>query len=377
MNKTKLCYLVSSLCNEGPVNVMYNIIQHLDYALFDVSIVTFIPEKKNSRFSDFEQFPIKIYQIAASEIVGIVKMWRRLGEFITKIKPDIVHAHCPRSLYLMHFVGKEVQKAYTIHIYPGIQQEILYGKLKGGVVNALNHYFTKKCDLPIGCAESVADLYMENKGWAIKSIPNGSSLPVWTVNQQEKLALRERFGLDLNRLYFVYVGRFSKEKNPELIADIFSLPKYQNIGLIMLGEGPLWNAVKEKCGENIVLPGFTNDVYNYLKASDFYISASNVEGLANTLLESMSVGLPMLLSNIPSHSEVLGNSNLDNIGKIFDVSNTTDLETKLDLLIKSRGNNLNVIKQHIQNIYSSRYSSVIMSAAYQKEYMGLKRKKTT
>ena len=73
----------------------------------------------------------------------------------------------------------------------------------------------------------------------------------------------------------------------------------------MLGEGPLWEDLKKEGDDRILLPGFKTNVYDYLIASDYYISASDVEGLANTLLESMTVGLPMLLSDIPSHQEVL------------------------------------------------------------------------
>ena len=51
---TKVCFLVSSLCNEGPVNVMYNIIQYMDFSKFKVSIITFIPEKKTTRIKDFQ-----------------------------------------------------------------------------------------------------------------------------------------------------------------------------------------------------------------------------------------------------------------------------------------------------------------------------------
>lgn len=63
--KIRLCYLVSSLCNEGPVNVIYNILQYIDYNKFEVSVVTFIPEKENSRMDEFEKLPIKIYQLSS------------------------------------------------------------------------------------------------------------------------------------------------------------------------------------------------------------------------------------------------------------------------------------------------------------------------
>ena len=48
MKKIRICYLVSSLANEGPVNVIYNIVKYIDFSRFEVSIVTFIPEKETT-----------------------------------------------------------------------------------------------------------------------------------------------------------------------------------------------------------------------------------------------------------------------------------------------------------------------------------------
>lgn len=55
MEKKRICYLVSSLCNEGPVNVMYNIIKNIDFLKFEVSIITFVPEKETTRMHDFSK----------------------------------------------------------------------------------------------------------------------------------------------------------------------------------------------------------------------------------------------------------------------------------------------------------------------------------
>lgn len=56
MEKKRICYLVSSLCNEGPVNVMYNIIKNIDFLKFEVSIITFVPEKETTRMHDFSNY---------------------------------------------------------------------------------------------------------------------------------------------------------------------------------------------------------------------------------------------------------------------------------------------------------------------------------
>ena len=160
---TKVCFLVSSLCNEGPVNVMYNIIQYMDFSKFKVSIITFIPEKKTTRIKDFQKYPLSIHQLAPETPLNPFALFTALKQEVKLINPDMLHAHCPRSLYLMCFLPRKYKRIYTIHIYPGLQQQILYGKFKGDIVNQLNHFFTRKVDLPIGCSESVGKLYKENK----------------------------------------------------------------------------------------------------------------------------------------------------------------------------------------------------------------------
>ena len=74
---TKVCFLVSSLCNEGPVNVMYNIIQYMDFSKFKVSIITFIPEKKTTRIKDFQKYPLSIHQLHTG---ALMYTWLGSGE---------------------------------------------------------------------------------------------------------------------------------------------------------------------------------------------------------------------------------------------------------------------------------------------------------
>lgn len=369
--KIKLCYLISSLCNEGPVNVVYNIIRYMDFTKFDVSIVTFIPEKENSRLEEFRKFPIEIYQLSPNKMIGMGTIYSLLKKKLKNIHPDEIHAHCPRSLYLMPFLPKVYKKIYTIHIYPGEQQIQLYGKWKGKCVIWLNHLFTKLCDIPIGCAESVGEQYKINKGWNIKCIPNGASLPLWKRNLQEKQALRKELGLQEGIKYFIFVGRFSQEKNPDVLFKAFEKLQRKDVALIMLGMGNMWQPLKDRCPDNIIMPGFTTRVYDYMKASDYYISASDVEGLANTILESMSVGLPMLLSDIPSHREVLANVKGECIGYLIDNHSPEDIRTKIDKIM-----NINYIEVSniLQNLYEKKYTAEIMSRKYQKVYLDLMEK---
>lgn len=364
---TKVCFLVSSLCNEGPVNVMYNIIRYMDFSRFEVSIITLIPEKKTSRIDDFRRFPLTIHQLAPKDPLSPLALFKALKREVKAVDPDMLHAHCPRSLYLMCFLPRKYKRVYTIHIYPGLQQQILYGKWKGTIVNQLNHFFTRRVDLPIGCAESVGTLYKERKGWDIPCIPNGSSLPVWEPDESHREELRERLGLKEGIRYFIFIGRFSKEKNPELLVQAFKRMEGKPVGLVMLGDGPLWEKLKREENDRLLLPGFRTNVYDYLIAADYYISASDVEGLANTLLESMTVGLPMLLSDIPSHREVFAKTRRT-VGYIF---TNTDLEDLMDKLEKVLRLDRKEVEREVQETFKRYYTAEKMSQAYQKAYESL------
>ncbi len=363
----KVCFLVSSLCNEGPVNVMYNIIRYMDFSRFEVSIVTFIPEKKSTRIKDFQEYPLSIHQLAPETPLNPFALFFALKHEVKRIDPDMLHAHCPRSLYLMCLLPRKYRRIYTIHIYPGLQQQVLYGKFKGNIVNQLNHIFTRKVDLPIGCAESVGKLYKENKGWDIPCIPNGSSLPIWNGDPAYRQKLRKLFGLKDDIRYFIFIGRFSKEKNPELLIRAFKQMGTKQVGLIMLGEGPLWENLRKEGDDRILLPGFKTNVYDYLIASDYYVSASDVEGLANTLLESMTVGLPMLLSDIPSHQEVLSKMSVKT-GYIFDPKDKDSLPGKIEkMLLLDRVE----VAREVRGVFLRHYMAEKMSLSYQDAYSDL------
>lgn len=364
MKKIKVCYVISSLANEGPTNVMYNIIKYMDFSKFDVSIITMIPEKDNSRIEDFRALPIKIVQMSPNKIQNPLSMYLTLRKTVNSLTPDILHTHCPRSMFLVPLLPKRYKKIETVHIFPGEQQKVMYGKVKGQIVIWLSNFFTKRMDEPIACSESVANYYWLDQHFNMTAIPNGSSLPVWSRDEAQKSALRKRLGLKENVKYFIFIGRFSHEKHPEMIIDAFEKVNNPKLGVILLGNGNLYDSLKKHESSTILLPGFKSNVYDYLIASDYYISASDVEGLPNTLLESMTVGLPSVLSDIDPHKEVLIKSSVP-MGYTFDNSN---IESLIDAINKVLILDLKSTAETIQTIFKNYYTAKGMSESYQKEY---------
>lgn len=367
MKKIKVCYIISSLSNQGPPNVLYNIIKYMDFSKFDISIITMVEEQKISRLEEFKSFPIKIIQMHPDGVQNPISMYRTLKRTVEKLNPDILHTHCPRSMFLVPLLPKKYKKMETVHIYPGIQQKVMYGKLKGQIVIWLSHFFTKKMDKPIACSESVAQSYWDEQHYKMTAIPNGCSLPLWKEDKSQKAELRKRFGLKDDVKYFIFIGRFSNEKHPEMIVKAFEQINNPNFGIVLLGNGDLYDELKKHETEHILLPGFKNNVYDYLIACDYYISASDVEGLANTLLESMTVGLPCVLSDIPSHREVMRKAKKP-IGYTFNNNNMTELT---DAINKVLNLDIKSTSAHIRYLFEKYYTAQKMSKKYQDAYIEL------
>lgn len=307
-NPIKILYAISSLANEGPTRVLLNLVRHLDRQQFIPSVVTFTPEKESSLLAEFLALGIPVIQlhdplqIGLVGILGRIRAFRRLllhGDF------KIIHAHCPRSLFFLVVVTPSyVKSAYTIHCYPDIQFKVIHGSLKGPLITAGANLALRLIDHPIACADSVAAEYLEKRGYTFPAVNNGIESMDFTCYGDRNAALMS-LGLDPERRYLLFIGRLSAEKRiAKLVQTFFKIEK-PPVDLVVLGAGPEEVSLRALSNTHLHLVGFHRDIRPYLAACDYYISPSATEGLANTLLEAMSAGMPSLLSDIPSHRFVI------------------------------------------------------------------------
>lgn len=131
---------------------------------------------------------------------------------------------------------------------------------------------------------------------------------------------------------FIVVGRLDEEKSCHQIIKAFSkIPENLRVKLFFLGDGEqrffLENLCKDlKQTHRIFFKGKTENVNEELVKADFYISASESEGMSNALLESMALGIPAITSNVSGVKEiVIDNKN----GFIFETNNEKMFYDKL------------------------------------------------
>tara|TARA_B100001093_G_scaffold232666_1_gene223057 strand:- start:415 stop:1512 length:1098 start_codon:yes stop_codon:yes gene_type:complete len=362
MQKIKICYTISSLNKEGPVNVLLNIISNMNFSKFDIHIITLNPEKQNSIINDFSKLSLTIHQLNLKEkclfppVIAYTKA-------IKKISPDIVHSHCLRSL-MLNFIFSRDRSVHTVHIYPGIQTIKKKGFLLGSILAFLNKLFTKAIKYPVACSKSIANMFSESDNFEMKYIQNGVNNEI--IKNVQKNQLKLELGLDQGKTYFVTAGRFSPEKNFQFLIESFNKLNKQNVGLIILGEGALFNELENLKNDNIIFTGFVDDIKAYLNASDYYVSSSITEGLPMSVLEALSVGLPLLLSNIPSHIEILSKDNIGRAGYIYENNNPDSFFKSFDNLIS---NDYSSTKTFCYLLYRNNFTSKIMSNKYEQFYL--------
>lgn len=104
----------------------------------------------------------------------------------------------------------------------------------------------------------------------------------------------------------IMVCRLAHQKNiPFALRVIDNLkPQFPNIHLNIYGEGPLKATLQQTIVEmnlrsNVTLRGLTNNVQEKMSQSSIFLSTSDYEGISNSMLEAMSVGLPIISTDCP------------------------------------------------------------------------------
>ena len=119
-------------------------------------------------------------------------------------------------------------------------------------------------------------------------INNAIDLKKFEFNENTRKALREELGIKEDILIIGHVGRFMKQKNHEFLIDVFekAIKKENDIYLILVGQGPLEDKIKELAKEKgiedkILFLGQRNDVNKLYQAMDIFVLPSLYEGLRN------------------------------------------------------------------------------------------------
>ncbi|MCS4149394.1 glycosyltransferase [Salinibacter ruber] len=363
----KVLYIVSRLRNDGPSTQLAYIVKHLD-STWEPIILTLSPEDGATLRPKFEQEGIQVWSFGFSRYLGLIKAPMRLRKFCRDVDPDVIHSQGIRpdilsAFFLGHYPRISTLRNYAYEDYPG-----KFGRLKGYPAAALHLAVAKRVDVPVACSHGVRRKVSQH-GIKPDVIQNGVDTDVYHPPQStdEKRHLRRSLGLPENQTLYISVGFLIPRKDPKLVIRGFQESKASEEGvLVILGDGPLLEQCRQQAttGEGDVrLPGYVEDVSSYLQAADFFLSASHSEGLPNTVMEALSSGLPVILSDIPAHREILSESSQP--GEFFDPGDLSGMSKAIDNI---RGQNRTELEQKARKLTEDKFTARRVSRDYQSLY---------
>jgi glycosyltransferase involved in cell wall biosynthesis len=365
MNKIKILYIVSNLKKCGPINILYNLIKYIDKEKYKIYIVSLSPEVENTRIKEFEALNCKIYNLQLNRVKTILSK-KYILKIIKENNIDIIHSHGFRA-DIINSKFKQYKTISTLHNYPYYDYTMAYGNKIGLVITKIHLNVLKKIDIVCGCSKFIKDMLYQYKRIDIDYIQNGVDDEIFKpTNENEKNKIREKLNLPKDKIIFIVTGEFNFRKNTSIIIESFNLRKNNNEILLFLGDGKLLETSKSVAKENlnIIFKGRVKNVEDYLKCSDYYISASLAEGLPNSVLEALATGIPCILSKIPPHEEILNNTN-----QIFNPNDKQDLLNIIEYITKQDYKELG--KKSILTIDKS-LDAKTMAKNYSSKYQRLK-----
>jgi glycosyltransferase involved in cell wall biosynthesis len=249
----------------------------------------------------------------------------------------------------------------TLHNYAFEDYKMKFGKIKSFIMIFIHYSLVKKNpSMFIACSKALHEKYKKNQQVSLKYIQNGVDLKEY-YPIKSKQGIRNKLDIRKDSVVFISVGSLVKLKNLKTTVDAFTLfnNTIENSALLIIGDGPEKKYL-DKSNKNIFFLGSIANVYEYLQASDIYVSSSLSEGLPNSVMEAMATGLPCVLSDISAHHELVSTDK----SLIFAEQNASDACEKFLVALENK-------EHYSQNSYHNAtklFSAKKMSCNYQELY---------
>lgn len=340
----KIAYIIPNIEVGGTEKHLLSLIAHIDKSRFSPILITtagggalyqhfssIIPVFifGGDKYKAREQ-PPKNPLPHLSEMIKIIKL-------LNEQKPQLIHAYLPAANVIGPLAGKLARVPYIITSKRSLSN---YKKGYPFIVSWLESIGNLFSDIIV--ANSVAvkeeventESFCKNK---IVVIYNGVEIfDKWSPEKIKEFRRKENLPVDATLAicvsnFFTYKGHIELVKAAAIVKKYYPHLIYLLIGRDVDNVAPTKELAK-KMGvyDNFRFLGFRSNVVDFLQASNIFIHPSRQEGFSNSILEAMSVGLPVIACDVGGNPEAV----IDSVtGKLVPKENPEALaKAILDLL---------------------------------------------
>ena len=345
--------------------MMLNLITALDPEQYEIYVISKPngPLVEKLKESGFYYIPVPSLRrdLSLWDFVAFIKIY----QICRKYRFDIVHTHSSKTGFIGRIAARLAGIPKIIHTVHGFPFHQFQPKIIQKFYIIMEKIATGFCDKVVFVNEFERELAIKDK--IVKpekaiTIFNGIKIPEIQKN---------RFYHESDDHFLIgSVSRFSKQKNViNLIKVAIKVCQKNNkIKFVFIGDGEDFFICKRlvnkaNMSQKIILEGWSNNVLERLLDFDVFLLFSRWEGLPISILEAMSIGLPIIASDIKGNNELVSEEN----GILIDVEDVDKLESVL-IDLPNRNKDLKKWGENSRKIVSRRFNFENFIDQYEKLY---------
>ncbi len=348
-DKINLLIIVPWMITGGADRFNLELVKRLDKKKFNIVIIT-TESNINTLRQEFEK-NAKVYDLTT---FLDQKNWLSFVNYIIK-KEQINLILNTNSTYGYTILPYLKAKNPEIPILDYVHMEEWYYRNGGYARDAAT--YASVIDKTLVCnkgTEKVLKEYFNKDEKEIQTVYIGVDEEKFNPQKYNKEEILKKYNLETNKKTIIsYICRITEQKRPFLLLEIIKKmqEKRKDVLFLIVGDGNLLQKLKSeaqsaKLEESVRFLGNIGKPEEIYAISDMTINCSIKEGLALTSYESLSMGVPVISSDVGGQAELIN----EQVGKIVkclqketDIHNFEYTNTEIDLYIKA-------IEEIIQNI---------------------------
>lgn len=268
-----------------------------------------------------------------------IKAYKQLKKIINENNYEIIHCHTPVAAMLTRLAARKSRRSGTKVIYTAHGFHFFKG---ASLINWLIYFpvewicsFLTDTLITINREDyNLAKRLMQSK--KIEYVNGvGINTNIMTSGIQDKNIVRKKLKIPNDAIVLLSVGELSKRKNHEFVIKSLAKIENDNIYYLICGEGDLYSYLSKlsedlHLKQRVIFLGFRKDVRDICRSSDIFVFPSLQEGLPVSLMEAMSIGLPVICSNVRGNRDLIQEKSC-----IFELNDLQKLTMILNELIKN------------------------------------------
>ena len=299
--KTKILFIFPWMVVGGADLFNLDLIKRLDKDKYESIVITTTPNENPLR-QQFEEYASEVYDM--STFLDRKDYLNFTDYLIESRNVNMVVISNSRYGYYMtpYLKGKYPQVSFVDYIHSIDLKDPREGF--GRCSMDVDKFLTKTY-----CCNNFTKNQLQNnyKKQNIETLYIGTDDKKFDPKKYDKDEMKDKYEIPKDKIIITFIARLSEEKRPAMFVEIAKkiYNSNPNTYFVIVGDGPLMNEVSGKVDDNFKLLGMIKNTEEIYALSDITINCSSLEGLALTSYESLSMGVPVISTDVGGQTELI------------------------------------------------------------------------